>query len=312
MDDSPAISVVIPVYNSQACLNELVKRIGVSLSEQSLSYEIVLVNDSSPDNSWDVIKSIVESNNQVVGICLRKNFGQDCAIMAGLRSSRGDKVVIMDDDLQHDPVFIPALYREMCKGFDVVYGKYIHKRQKWWKNVGSSFNGWVATFVINKPKEIYLSPFKIISRQTVDAIVDYNGPFPYIDGMLFRVTKHFSQVMVDHKDRFAGKGGFTLLRSLLVWSNLLTNFSVFPLRIATMLGLGSAGCGIAYGLAILIRTIIHPAAVMGWASMIVTILILGGVQLFSIGMMGEYVGKLYLNINRQPQYVIKEVVKGKA
>ena len=311
MPEAPLISVVVPVYNSRECLKELVRRIESALTPKNFTFEIVLVNDGSPDDSWEVISGIAAQNRRVIGVCLRRNFGQDSALMAGLRIASGTYIVIMDDDLQHDPAYIPALYEEIVKGYDVVYATYNHKRQKFWKNLGSAFNDRIANIVLKKPKEIYLSPYKIIFHQAAVAVIDYDGPFPYVDGLLFRITSHFSQIEIEHDERFSGAGNYTILKSLLVWSNLLTNFSIFPLRIATMLGLISSASGILYGVGIVVAKLLHPAPVQGWTSTIVTILILGGVQLFTIGMMGEYLGRVYLNISRQPQYVIKEIVRPK-
>ncbi|MBU1694235.1 MAG: glycosyltransferase family 2 protein [Verrucomicrobia bacterium] len=304
----PEISVVVPVYNSEDCIQELIIRVGGALEPLSLSYEIVLVNDSSNDNSWEVIKKAALRNTHVVGICLRRNFGQDSALMAGLRAAMGNYVVIMDDDLQHDPVFIPMLYNEIRKGCDVVYGKYRHKKQKPWKNLGSAFNDRVANIVLKKPREIYLSPYKIIARQTVLAVCEYDGPFPYIDGLLFRVTRHVSQIDIRHQDRFAGRSNYTVVKSFLVWANLITSFSMVPLRLATILGLVSSATGILFGIYILIAKLIFPSPVQGWTSLFVSIFLLGGVQLFSIGMVGEYLGRLYQNVSKQPQYVVSEMV----
>jgi polyisoprenyl-phosphate glycosyltransferase len=299
----------VPVYNSQDCLAELSQRIGKVFDQMGAEYELILVNDCSTDASWQKILAIAGANPSIKGLSFRKNFGQDNALMAGLRPAQGDYIIIMDDDLQHDPAYIPALAKEISTGFDVVYASYSVKKQSMWKNMGSWFNGKVAQIVLGKPANVYLSPFKIIRKGVVQEICKYEGAYPYVDGLLFRVTSSFSQVKVEHRERYKGSGGYTFLKSLRVWSYLATNFSIFPLRLATVLGLFSAFGGAVLGIFFLAQRLLDPTVPSGWASLIVSVLSLGGIQLFSVGILGEYIGRAYLTINRQPQYVIKETTE---
>ena len=301
-------SVVIPVFNSQDCLQELFIKIKNVFIELKLSYEIIFVNDSSIDDSWSVIKKLALHDKNVKGICFRKNFGQDNALMAGLKLSNGNYVIIMDDDLQHDPCYIPELLDEISKGFDVVYAKYFIKKQKVWKNIGSWFNDKAANIILKKPNDVYLSPYKIIEKGIVKDICKYNGAYPYVDGLLFNTTNCFSYIGIEHKERFKGKSNYTFWRSFRVWSHLATSFSIFPLRLASVLGLISSFIGILTALIFFVEKIINPFQPTGWASTIISILVLGGIQLFSIGILGEYIGRTYLNINKKPQYTIKEVI----
>jgi glycosyltransferase involved in cell wall biosynthesis len=302
------ISVVIPVYNSEDCISELVKRLTDALYNLGYTYEIILVNDYSPDNSWNKIVELCKVYDKLKGINLRRNFGQDCAIMAGLNNSSGEYVIIMDDDLQHDPKDIPILFGELKKGYDVCYAFFKSKRQSWFKNFGSWFNGKVAEVVIKKPKKVYLSPYKAIKRGVIDEIIKYDGPYPYIDGLIFRVTKNITQVEVEHHKRYSGKGNYNLVKSIRVWLRLATNFSVFPLRIATILGFVASGFGFLLALYFIIRHFVNGQAPMGWASMIVTVLFLGGIQLVAIGTIGEYIGRLFIYYSKEPQFVVKETV----
>lgn len=305
------ISVVIPVYNSQDCLEELAKRLVNVLKKQRKKYQIILINDGSKDNSWPKIAELSKRYNEIAGINLRRNFGQDNAIMAGLNYSSGDLVIIMDDDLQHNPSDIPSLLDKLEKGYDVCYGRFSSKRQSWFKNLGSWFNDKVANIILKKPKGIYLSPYKVIKREIVDEIIKYDGPYPYVDGLLFRITRNITQVSVEHHQRYAGKGNYNLIKSIRVWLKLATNFSVWPLRMATLLGFISSGFGFVLALYFIIRKI-AGAPPVGWASLITAILFLGGVQLITLGITGEYVGRLFLHHNKEPQFVIKDVVrKGK-
>lgn len=306
-------SVVVPVYNSEDCIEELCSRLKEAFNSMETSHEVILVNDASRDNSWQKIVALAKKDKNIKAINLRKNFGQDSAIMSGLNNCNGSAVIIMDDDLQHDPADIPNLLAELKKGYDVVYARFAEKKQKLWKNLGSWFNGIFANIVIKKPRHIYLSPFKAIDRKVVDEIINYNGPFPYIDGLLFRVTDNISQKDAEHYERFAGKTNYNLWKSIRVWLSLATNFSVIPLRLATFLGLSFSLFGFVLALAFFIYKLVHPQIPfeempVGWTSLIVSVLVLGGIQLFSLGVIGEYVGRSYLNINKKPQFIIKDKV----
>ena len=305
------ISVVIPVYNSHECLSELIKRLSKVLKDFGESYEIILVNDSSYDASWEKIVELSKMHQELEGINLRKNFGQDNAIMAGLNYSSGESVIIMDDDLQHDPADIPALLEKLRKGYDVCYAKFRIKKQSWFKNLGSWFNAKAANIILNKPKDIYLSPYKTIRREVIDEIIKYDGPFPYVDGLLFRITRNITQIPIEHYPRLMGKGNYSLSKSVGVWLKLATNFSVLPLRGATFLGFTASIIGFILGVYFIIGKFMGIIAPTGWASLIVAVLFLGGVQLIAVGVIGEYVGRLFLYQNKKPQFIVKSVVKFK-
>jgi polyisoprenyl-phosphate glycosyltransferase len=304
----PELSFVVPVYRSADCLVELANRVDQACKKIGVSHELILVNDCSPDDSWAVIEGLTAGELSVVGISLRKNVGQDNAIMAGFNAAQGRAMVVMDDDLQHDPDDIGPLLTKLREGYDVVYAKYRHTYQKAWKNLGSWFNGKVAQVVLGKPPHIYLSPYKIIVSEVVAEIVRYRGPYPYVDGLIFRTTSNIGQISVQHHPRFKGQGSYTLWRSIAVWARLSTNFSVVPLRVATFTGGMIAGLGLLAGLGFLLYRLFNPSyavAQEGWISVIVSILVLGGLQLLTIGVLGEYVGQMHLNINSRPQYVQK-------
>jgi polyisoprenyl-phosphate glycosyltransferase len=302
------ISVVIPVYNSEDCLSELFFQLTKALESLTNDYEIILINDCSLDRSWDKIAELSKHSPKLKGINFRKNFGQDNALMAGLRHSLGKSVIIMDDDLQHAPEDIPALIEGLGDEYDVCYGYYGIKKQTRFKNFGSSFNDKVANLILKKPKEIYLSPFKAIQREVVDEILKYDGPYPYVDGLLFRVTNRISQVPVEHHTRHAGEGNYNLMKSIWVWSKLATNFSVLPLRIATILGFLSSTFGFILAIIFIAMFYMGVTSPTGWYSLIVSILFLGGIQLTTIGLIGEYVGRLFLYHSKEPQYIIKELI----
>jgi undecaprenyl-phosphate 4-deoxy-4-formamido-L-arabinose transferase len=309
----PDLSLVIPVYRSEACLGPLIDAIAKALIPAGRTYEIILVNDCSPDQSWRVIEDLCQAHANIRGVDLRRNFGQDNAILTGLRFARGRYAVIMDDDLQHDPGDIPALVHKLEEDrADVVYADFRVKRQKWWKNLGSWLNGKVAEWVLNKPKGVYLSPFKVICRDVVQEICRYDGPEPYIDGLLFQVTSRFTRLPVEHHNRAAGTSGYTLLKSIQVWARLAFSFSVRPLRLVTWFGFAFAFLGVAMALVVIAYRLLAPENfsdnAVGWASLMVTVLVVGGIQMFFLGIMGEYAGRTYLKVNNKPQAAIRAVL----
>ena len=300
------ISVVVPVYKSEKCIPELTKQISDALKD--FNWELILVNDCSPDNSWAEIKKVAAENNNIAGINLRKNGGQDLAILAGLNHAKGKWIVIMDDDLQHSPYDIPKLYAQAQKGFDVVYADFKQKKQKLWKNLGSWLNGKVSEITLGKPKGIYLSPFKIISGAVVKEMCKLNNLFPYIDGLIFQVTKDITQINIEHHKREYGKSNFTLVKSMQVFFRMMFGFSTFPLNFATYIGFFSSTMGFALAIYLLVKFLLGLEPLTGWTSLIMVILILGGLILLALGIIGKYVGQMYLTINNSPKYIVKETV----
>ena len=308
----PDLSIVVPVYRSEDCLEALIEAVAEALNPTNRDYEVVLVNDCSPDNSWAVIEVICRSNPQVVGIDLRRNFGQDNAIITGLRLARGKYVAIMDDDLQHHPRDLPALLDKIEEGADAVYADFGVKRQKLWKNLGSWFNGKFAEWVINKPKDVYLSPYKIIRKEVVEMICKYDGPDPYIDGLLFQITSRISQIPVDHHPRYAGRSTYTFWKSLRVWARLAFSFSARPMRLVSWFGFGFATLGLLLAVLVVLYRLLFPEDfspnAVGWASLMVALLVLSGIQMLFFGILGEYTGRTFVRVNNKPQAAIREVI----
>lgn len=300
------LSVVIPVYNSEDNLTDLAKQLVDALS--SFSFEIVMVNDQSRDNSWGVIVKLAAENPHIVGVNLRKNSGQDNAIMAGLTVAKGEYIVIMDDDLQHSPYDIPKLYEACSKGYDVCFAKFPEIKQAFWKNWGSRLNGRVAELLIEKPREVYLSPFKVITRAVAKEVIKYDGPFPYVDGLIFSVTRNLTQIPIEHHKRFQGTSNYSLRKSIQVFMKLATSFSILPLQAASVMGFVSALSGFGLGLYYLVLYFATRNQPEGWTTTTLLILILGGFILLSLGIIGEYLGRMYLTVNHRPQFIIKDVV----
>jgi glycosyltransferase involved in cell wall biosynthesis len=307
------ISIVVPVYRSENCLEALERAISAAMLDAQLGYELILVDDGSPDGSWQCIQSLAKANPNVKGLSHRRNFGQDNAILTGLRVASGPALVIMDDDLQHSPDDIPKLYAELVRSrADVVYAHFINKRHRTWKKLGSWFNGKVAEWLIDKPRNIYLSPFKIISREVADLVTAFDGPYPYLDGLLFQVTNRFSFIEVEHRERFAGESNYTFGKSLHVWRRLAYSYSAKPLTLVTILGVFAFIFGSLGAVATVAYRLFAPnqfsGSAAGWASLMTAFLALAGLQLFALGILGEYVGRTYISINRRPQSIVSDTV----
>lgn len=299
------LSVVVPVFNSESCLSELYRQTADALSE--CTFELILVDDQSRDGSWAEIARLCGADPRVVGIRHRKNAGQDNALLTGLRQARGAFAAIMDDDLQQSPSDIPKLLAHCrTQGLDACYGLFVGVRHTWWKRAGSWLNGRLADIVIGKPAHLYLSPFKVVRGEVIDEIVKYTGAFPYVDGLLLNVTHNVGQLDVEHRPRFSGRSTYSFAKSVLVFMRVATGFSVWPLRFSAWLGSVLAFSGFALALFFLAQYLFHQHRVEGWMTIVSLQLLIGGTMLLSIGLVGEYLGRLYLTCNGKPQATICE------
>jgi undecaprenyl-phosphate 4-deoxy-4-formamido-L-arabinose transferase len=303
------LSIVIPVYNSEKIIEEVVNEIEIAVSKLNSKYdlEIILVNDYSKDNSLEVCKNICKHKSFVKLISFSKNFGQHNALMAGIKMASGDYIISMDDDLQTPPAEMGKLIDELEKNnYDVVFSKYKTENKPIFRNFGSFINSKMANILMEKPKNITTNSYFIMKKYIAKEIIKYEHAYPYIVGLIFRVTQNVGNVLIEHRDRKIGKSNYTLKKLLQLWFNGFTDFSVKPLRISSIFGLFLSITGFVYLLIIIIRKIINPGIPAGWTSIIAAIIFFGGVQLLSIGLLGEYIGRLFLSINKKPQYVIKE------
>jgi undecaprenyl-phosphate 4-deoxy-4-formamido-L-arabinose transferase len=305
----PDLSVVIPVYGAERVLRRLVERLCAVLDDMQLRYEIIFVNDDSPDGSWNVLRELhSEHPDRITIIRLTRNFGQHNATMCGFNEVRGRYVLTMDDDLQHPPEEIPKLWRALQEsGLDVMYGRYSEKRHHAFRNIGS----WTLNLVYRRIFGLaaHFSSFRLIRRELIDAAVSYQLNFTFIDGLLAWNTTRVGTVDIRHDARDEGRSGYSVGKLLLLALNLLTNFSLVPLQAASLLGFIAAGSGLVVGVTYLARALFGQIAVPGYASIITAVLFFGGVQLLALGIIGEYVGRLHLNVNRKPQFLEREVLR---
>lgn len=305
------LSICIPVYNGSETIVPLVRALDATFKDMDI--EVVLVNDGSRDSSAAVCKNLVAQYPYVVFVDLRRNFGEHNAVMCALNHCSGDYAVIIDDDLQNPPEEILKLLKEIQEGgYDVVYANYHTKKHHWFRNFGSKVNDKFATWLIGKPKDLYLCSFKMINRAMIDEIIRYKGPFPYVDGLLLRATSSISSVFVEHHARTVGASNYTLGKLFNLWLSMFINFSIKPMRF--IMGTGLIISVLAFFLAVffVIEKILHPETVPGWTTLIVLVLFFGGLQSIFLGLIGEYIGKNYLDINKTPQWVVKDVHKSKS
>jgi glycosyltransferase involved in cell wall biosynthesis len=306
MSSRLALSIVIPVFNGADSIADLVR----ALENLSIvgGHEIVLVNDGSADDSLAVCHALIDNARVPMTIVsLARNYGEHNAVMAGLRYANGAHVITMDDDLQNPPEEVQRLLAfAQSNGKEVVYTYYRDKRHALWRNLASAFANRVADFVLDKPRGLYLSSFRCMTAFVAREITRYEGPFPYVDGLILQITHDIDRLVVDHLPRSRGSSNYTVRRLLRLWMNMFINFSVMPLRISTLTGFALSALG-AVGVVIAVGEALFSSPPPGWASLMAAVLFLSGVQLLILGIVGEYLGRLYLTANRKPQSVIKEV-----
>ncbi len=298
----PNISVVIPVYRASHTLRELVARLRDTLDTTDLSYEIVFVDDGSPDDSWAVLSDLKQSDpGRIVAIRLMRNYGQHNATMCGLRHARGALIITMDDDLQNPPEEIPRLLDALQKGdLDLVYGCPADKKHAAWRNLGSVLVNRFYRLVFRS--KVTVTSFRAMRRELAQSVFEYDLNYTFLDGLLAWNTERVGTVPVKHNKRVEGRSGYSLGRLVVLALNLFTNFSLLPLQVVSLLGLLVATAGFVAGFYYVALYLSHRIAVPGYASIIVAILVLGGTQLLALGIIGEYLGRLHLNVNRKPQY----------
>ncbi len=301
------VSFVIPCYRSEHTLPHVVAEIEEKMKKLTqYEYDIFLVNDCSPDGTLAVIRKLCEEKENIKGISFARNFGQHAALMAGLRHSDGDYVVCLDDDGQTPADEVDKLLSKLEEGYDAVYAKYEHKQHSSFRNLGSKVNELMLRLMLDKPAQLYISSYFAVRRFVVEDMIRYENSYPYVIGLVLRATKNITNVVVQHREREEGNSGYTLKKLLGLWFNGFTAFSVKPLRFATIIGGTSAGLGFLYGLYTIIKRLVNPDVPVGFSAIMSALVIFGGMIMVMLGMIGEYIGRIYISLNNSPQYVIRE------
>lgn len=303
------ISFVIPCYKSEKTISEVINEIDIIVNSNSkYDYEVIAVNDCSPDNVWEVLKSYASKNKKVRVINLAKNMGRPNAVFAGLSKAKGDYIIMMDDDGQSPMNNLWKLIKPLEEGHDVASAKYIHYKQSLFKSIGTIVNRKMAEKIIEKPKELEFTNFIAIKNYIRDEIIKYKNPYPYFTGLLLRTTSDIVNIEMEERERISGTTTFTFKKMLSLWMNGFTAFSIKPLRISTIIGFICALLGFIYGLAIIVSKLIGVNFLPGYSSIMAVVLFIGGIIMIMLGMIGEYLGRIYISINNSPQYVIKEEI----
>lgn len=290
------LSVVIPVYKGALTIAKLVENLQESL--RSYDFEIILVNDGSPDDSEKVCKALSHSFSNIKFISLRKNFGEFNAVMCGLNHVTGKYAVVIDDDFQNPPSEILKLVdKAKSEDYDVVYSYYAEKKHHFFRNFGSWLVNRLTTSLLNKPNDLYLSSFKLIKKEVVDEVIKYKGPYPYIDALIFRVTNNVGKTQVLHNQRMEGESNYTIKKLIALFMTILFGYSLLPIRIIMSIGVSL----VAFAMLLIILYLFH--ILPDWHLAI--FIFLGGIQLTSIGIIGEYISKTFLTQNGTPQYIEK-------
>lgn len=303
-----ALSIVIPVYNGARSIERLVGELaGLEIEGGA---EVVLVNDCSQDDSWEVIQRIcAKPPMPVVAIDLARNFGEHNAVMAGYASASGGYVINIDDDFQNPPSEVRKVFdhARAHPEWDVLYTHYAEKHHSLFRNLGSRFNDAVARFMIDKPKGLYLSSFRCINRFLRDRVLEYTGPYPYIDGLILENTRRIGRIQVQHAPRTEGRSGYTLRKLVRHWLMMFVNFSVMPLRVGSLIGALFSVVGFALAVYAIIERFVRHVP-QGWTSIVSVVLVFAGIQLLTLGLMGEYLGRLYLMQRGKPQYAVRTTI----
>ncbi len=308
-----SVSFIIPCYRSENTLGAVVDEIIETMKDsEEYIYEIVLINDGSPDNTWGKISEIADKHSDIVtGINFAKNFGQHAALMAGLNTAQGDYVVCLDDDGQTPANEVYKLLNALRDGADAVYARYAHKQHNGFRNFGSAMNEWMAHVMLGKSKDLFVSSYFAVKRFVVDEMIKYESSYPYVIGLVLRTTSNVVNVDVNHRKREVGESGYTFSKLMKLWINGFTAFSIKPLRIATLAGGLLSVAGFLFGVYTVILKFVYPDAsrFKGYYALMSALVFIGGMILLMLGMVGEYVGRLYISQNKNPQYVIRETTR---
>lgn len=303
------LSFMIPCYRSEHIISSVIEEIISIMDEKAdYDYEIITINDDSPDDVLSVLRREAERFPMVKVIDLAKNMGKHAALMAGYSKATGDIIVGVDDDGQCPIECLWQLIKPLEQGFDVSIACYPEKKQSKLKNFGSRVNHWMSCILLEKPKQLQMSNFYAMKRFICKEILRYQNPYPYIDGLILRSTRKIQNVDMEERERVSGSSGYTFRKSLSLWLNGFTAFSVKPLRIATVTGAACAFLGFLCGMWVIIRKICYPEILAGYSSMMALLLFIGGMIMLMLGLIGEYIGRIYISINHSPQYVIREMI----
>ncbi len=306
------ISICIPCYRSAKTLPLVVEEIQNTFSSlENYDYQLVLVNDGSPDNTFEVISQLCEKDPKIIGVDLTRNYGQQAAKLASLKFVTGDAIVFMDDDGQHPASGIVPLVEKIMEGYDIVYARFPKKKHSFFKRITSKLYQRFSEAIGNKPKGISVSAFSAWSKVMAETVSQYHSPFPAPGIFLSHITSKITNIDMTHRNRLAGESNYTFFKMMGLAITALTNFSILPLRVASYLGMACSAVGFLGAIIIIIRKLVYPNIHIGYSSIVTAILFIGGIIMLMLGVIGEYIGRIYMTVSNMPQYNVRTVLNSK-
>lgn len=300
------VSIVIPVYNSEGVVGQTLEAIKVAMEEASLDYEVILVNDGSPDGSWPIIAEAAKNDPHITAIDLLRNYGQHTALLCGLRTATGDYIATIDDDMQNPPSEIIPLLNKAMDGHDAVFGRFREKKHAGYRRAGSRLIGLVNDGVFNKPKDLILSNFRLLRRDVVERMCAYRSTFPYIPGLAIMFATSPANEWVEHRERPVGTSNYNLFRILSLVARILFNYSSYPLRVVALMGMAATLVSFALAFFYIIRALFTEVSVPGWTTIVVLLSFFNGISLLIMGMLGEYMVRLIRHTSAAEPYYVRE------
>ena len=305
------LSFVIPCYRSQDSVRGVLDKIAQTVeADGRYDYEIICVNDYSPDNTLDVLNKAADDNSKITVIDLSRNFGQHAALMAGFNYVTGDIVVCLDDDGQNPPEEMFKLIDKLNEGYDLVSAKYEDKKRSLFRKFGTKLSFFMSEWLINKPKDLDLNSYYAVKRFVVEETIKYKNAYPFVHGLMLRITRNMANVMITHKTRETGESGYSLTKLVSLWMNGFTAFSEKPLRISSLIGGICAAIGFIMAIVVVIRKLLDPGIPLGYSAIMSAIMFMSGVNMLILGLLGEYIGRMYICINNAPQFTVRSVKRG--
>ncbi|MDH5721464.1 MAG: glycosyltransferase family 2 protein [Spirochaetia bacterium] len=301
-------SVVIPVYKSENILSETVKATVQFFKKRRLNYEIILIDDNSPDKAWSIVKEFSKSDKNITGFKFIKNYGQHTAILCGFEHAKGDYIITMDDDMQNPPGEIINLINKTKEGYDLVFGKFKSKKHAFYRKLGTKFIGYLNNKIFQKPDNLTLSNFRIIHKSVIERLISYKTAYPYIPGLLLMFAANPANAEVMHMPRKEGKSNYGFVKIMQLVSRILFNYSTFPLKFMISIGFIIAFLSFAVSVFFIVRSFFTQAKVPGWTSIVVILSFFQGVSILILGMLGEYIGRLVMQQSKGKAYHIKDSV----
>jgi glycosyltransferase involved in cell wall biosynthesis len=307
------ISFVIACFNSSQSISNVVFEIKETILKRlEYDYEIILVNDYSKDTTFEVINKLCENDTKILGISLSRNFGQQSAMLAGFSFASGELVAYCDDDGQSPVNDIYKLIDKLDEGYDMVWANFESKKNHWFKNVGSIINNQMVSFLLEKPKDLYFGNLWVAKKFVIEEACKCKNPFPYLGGLFLKITTNMANVYTKHRARVSGRSNYSFFKLLSIWLNGFTAFSIVPLRFASIIGAFISFLGFIFLIYLIVFRLLNPNVLIGYSSIMSVLLFIGGIQMLMMGLLGEYIGRIYINLNSVPQYVIKRVINGES